>query len=197
MGLARLTGKPVTAFDVDPNERKICQGMAQANGVTVSLRKWCSPEALQALALGKRLLILSDVDGGEIQLFSPNVIRSLRHCDVVVELHGLSAEANRLFIDRWRGGTHEVNVLAHPPAEQNPEIYRLPIFGFRRCPDGSRIPPLSGVDYMPRDAVSTDPDLVSARHHHVLVVQIVNPDRYEDKLSRPVLSNGECKYQTQ
>jgi len=125
VGLARLTGKPVTAFDVDPNERKICQGMAQANGVTISLRKWCSPEALQALALGKRLLILSDIDGGEIQLFGPNVIRSLRHCDVVVELHGVCAEANRLFIDRWWGGTHEVNVLEHPPAEQNPEIVRL------------------------------------------------------------------------
>jgi hypothetical protein len=125
VGLARLTGKPVTAFDVDPNERKICRGMAQVNGVTISLQKWCSAGVLQAMAFGRRLLILSDIDGGEIELFGPNLIRSLRHCDVVVELHGVSAEANRLFIDRWRGGTHEVNVLEAPPAEQNPEIARL------------------------------------------------------------------------
>jgi len=135
VGLARLTSKPLIAFDIDYNERKICQGMAQANGVTVSLRKWCSPEVLQALALGKRLLILSDIDGGEIQLFSPNVIRSLRQCDIVVELHEVSAEANRLFIDRWRGGTHEVRVLDHPPAEQNPEIVRLAFLG----PDAARM----------------------------------------------------------
>src|SRR6516165_9268824 len=50
VGLARLSGKPVTAFDVDPNERKICGDMAQANGVTISLQKWCTPEGLQALA---------------------------------------------------------------------------------------------------------------------------------------------------
>ena len=129
VGLARLTGKPVTAFDVDPNERKICQGMARANGVTISLQKWCSPEALQALALDKRLLLLCDIDGGEIQLFDANVIRSLRHCDVVIELHEVSSEANQVFIDRWRDGTHEVSVLEHPHAEQNPEIGRRAFLG--------------------------------------------------------------------
>ncbi len=103
--------------------------MAQANNVTISLQKWCSPEVLKALAHGKRLLIISDIEGGEIDLFGPNVIQALRDCDVVVELHGVSAEANRLFIDRWRGGTHEVNVLEHPRVEQNPEIVRLAFLG--------------------------------------------------------------------
>lgn len=129
VGLARLTGKPVIAFDVDPNERKICRSMAQANGVTISLQKWCSPEVLEALALDRRLLVLSDIDGGEVQLFGPDVIRSLRHCDVLVELHGVSAEANRPFIDRWRGGTHKADVLESPAAERNPEIDGLAFLG--------------------------------------------------------------------
>jgi hypothetical protein len=57
------------------------------------------------------------------------MIRSLRHCDVAIELHGISAEANQPFIDRWRAGTHEVNILDHQPAEPNPENARLAFLG--------------------------------------------------------------------
>jgi hypothetical protein len=110
-----LRGKRVVAFDIDPAERRICREMAKLNGVSdrISFRRWCSPETLRALTGTERALIISDIDGGEIDLFQPELIASLRHCDLVVELHAQTPQENQPFVDLFRD-SHSIEVIDHP-----------------------------------------------------------------------------------
>ena len=89
--------------------------MAKLNGVTdrISFRRWCSGETLQALTSTERALIISDIDGGETDLFQPEVIASLRHCDLVIEMHAGTPEENQPFVDRFRK-SHKVEIINHP-----------------------------------------------------------------------------------
>jgi len=111
-----LRGKRVVAFDVDPHEQRICRQMAKVNGVTdrISFRSWCSPETLLSLTRTERALIISDIDGGEIDLFQPELIAGVRHCDLVIELHAQTPEANQPFLRRFES-SHRVKVIDHPP----------------------------------------------------------------------------------
>jgi predicted O-methyltransferase YrrM len=114
VGLARM-GKRVVAFDADWHERRLCRAMAAANGVAdrITVRSWCSGKALRELTQGRRALIFSDIDGGELYLFTDDVIDSIRHCALIVEVHGVSSEENEKFVRRFRA-SHEVEVLDHP-----------------------------------------------------------------------------------
>ena len=114
VGLARM-GKRVVAFDADWHERRVCRAMAAANGVAdrITVRSWCSGEALRELTQGQRALIFSDIDGGELYLFTEDVIDSIRHCAVIVEVHGASSDENEKFVRRFRA-SHQVEVLDHP-----------------------------------------------------------------------------------
>lgn len=114
VGMA-LLGKRVVAFDADPHERRICRAMAKLNGVAerVSIQRWCSGETLRTLTRTGRALIISDIDGGELDLFAPEVISDLRHCDLIVELHAKTAKENALFAERFRT-THQVEIIDHP-----------------------------------------------------------------------------------
>lgn len=114
IGFARM-GKRVVAFDADRHERRICRQMAEANGVgdRVELRSWCSAETLRALTQDEKAVVISDIDGGEVDLFTEDVIRSLGHCDLIVEVHGASSEENEKFVRRFRS-SHDVEVLDHP-----------------------------------------------------------------------------------
>jgi hypothetical protein len=110
-----MHGKRVVAFDVDPHERRVFRQMAKLNGVAdrISFRSWCSPETLLALTRNERALIISDIDGGEIDLFRPALISSLRHCDLIIEMHAGTAEENQLFVNRFRD-SHRLEIIDHP-----------------------------------------------------------------------------------
>ncbi|HUA21853.1 MAG TPA: hypothetical protein VMB25_24075 [Bryobacteraceae bacterium] len=114
VGLARL-GKRVIAFDADPHERRICEEMAHANHVAgrISIRRWCDSDSLLDLSRGQRTLILSDIDGGELDLFTPAVIEGLSHCDLLVELHGGTREENAPFVRRFRAA-YQVELIEQP-----------------------------------------------------------------------------------
>jgi hypothetical protein len=114
VGLA-LLGMPVVAFDADWHERRVCRAMARANGVLdrISLRRWCTEVSLRVLTRDRRALIISDADGGEIELFTPQMIRDLRHCDLIVELLAPTAEQNEPFVRRFLS-THRVEIIEHP-----------------------------------------------------------------------------------
>lgn len=114
IGFARL-GKRVVAFDVDPNERRICREMARLNHVAdrISIRPWCSAATLTALTRSERVMIICDIDGAELELFTPSLIRNLSHCDLIVEMRGLFPQANDHFVRRFEG-THSVSRAEHP-----------------------------------------------------------------------------------
>jgi predicted RNA methylase len=112
VGLA-LRGKNVVAFDADPHERKICREMAAGNGVSnrVTVRSWCNSRTLASLVEGRRALIISDIEGGEWDLFDSEVIAAIPHCDLVVELHGTAGQ-NEEFVKRFPKGTQVLQSAA-------------------------------------------------------------------------------------
>jgi hypothetical protein len=113
VGLARLTGRPVMAFDVNGSERQMIREVATLNQVShrVTVFDWCSSAKLVDLVRGKRALVFCDIDGGEFSLFTPDVVEALRGCDVFIELHG-APEENRGLIERFVG--RDPTILDHP-----------------------------------------------------------------------------------
>jgi len=126
VGLARMTGKPVFAFDVNSMERQMVSEMAALNDVSHSLTicGWCSESTLVDLVRGKRALVFCDIDGGEFSLFTPTVVKALRDCDVFVELHG-SPKENLSLIEGFVG--REPIVVNHPKDPAGAE--RLALLG--------------------------------------------------------------------
>jgi hypothetical protein len=118
LGIAQM-GKQVVAFDANPHERRVFREMAAANRLArlVKVERWCSPARLIELVRAHPgALIICDIDGGELDLFTPEVISAIRHCDLIVELHGKDAEENLPFVKRF---DDSARILNHPaePAE--------------------------------------------------------------------------------
>jgi hypothetical protein len=113
VGLARLTGKPVEAFDVNGSERQMIREMAALNHVAhlLSVSHWCSSAKLVDLVRGKRALVFCDIEGGEFSLFTPDAVEALGGCEVFIELHG-TPDLNRSFIERFAG--RDPIILDHP-----------------------------------------------------------------------------------
>jgi hypothetical protein len=72
--------------------------MAAANGVSdrVHVSGFCTADTLRGLSLGRRALIISDCEGYESLLLTPETVAALASHDLVVETHdfiklGLSA----------------------------------------------------------------------------------------------------------
>lgn len=104
VGLARLTGQRVFAFDVNANERQMIREMAALNQVShlVTISDWCSSARLLDLVRNRRALVFCDIDGGEFSLFNAEVVEALQGCDLFIELHG-TPEENRSLVKRFVG----------------------------------------------------------------------------------------------
>jgi hypothetical protein len=89
-GFAVKGRSPVVAFEADPRELELCREMARVNNVQdrLTARGLCNPEALQALAAGKRCFVLSDCEGYESELFDDATVDALRRSEVLIETHG-------------------------------------------------------------------------------------------------------------
>lgn len=126
VGLARLTGRPVAAFDVNGSERQMVMEMAALNQVShlVTVSDWCSSDRLVDLVRGKRALVFCDIDGGEFSLFTPDAVEALRGCDVFIELHG-ALDENRNLIERFVG--RDPIILDHP--QESAGVARLTLLG--------------------------------------------------------------------
>jgi hypothetical protein len=127
VGLGRL-GNRVVTFDADPHERKICREMAAVNKVSdrVTVESWCTPSKLIGLVERKRRpLVISDIDGGELALFTPEVVSATRHCDLIIEMHGKDVTENSAFARRF---DKAVKILDSPTSDPT-AIERLKFLG--------------------------------------------------------------------
>lgn len=77
------------AFDIDPKARELCFEIAKLNGVekNVIIDSYCSHETLANFSFTGKGLIISDCEGYEQELFNEAVVKNIRNCDVLIELH--------------------------------------------------------------------------------------------------------------
>jgi predicted RNA methylase len=108
----RSPASRVHAFDNDEAMRERCARMAALNGVAdrVEIHDWCSPDDIEALARG-RTLVISDCEGGELDLLQPDLAPVLQRCDILVELHDLFVTGVSSVIRSRFEQTHDVFVI--------------------------------------------------------------------------------------
>jgi len=115
VGLARRLGVPVHAYDAEYRERRNCRRMAELNGVLplVTLAHWCSPDTISQMAGGRRVLVVCDCEGFEVELFTGGAVAALRHSDVLVELHTVEGIGTKALLCERFSRTHEIQVIPH------------------------------------------------------------------------------------
>jgi hypothetical protein len=123
VGLARgLPRSRVEAFESDDHARKLCGELVQLNHVAdrVTLRGACDPEALHALPLDERSLVICDCEGYEIELIDPAAAPALSRCDLLVEMHDcFNPRITPTLLSRFQD-THDITLIdsrPHDPAD--------------------------------------------------------------------------------
>jgi hypothetical protein len=120
VGLARaIPGAEVTAFDIDPWARARCGELARINAVEarVATRSFCGEKDMLALR-GIRALVLSDCEGFEYRLFTPQVIEALGKSSIIIETHPQGTGGDNAALARAFQATHSVRMIPFTGREQ-------------------------------------------------------------------------------
>lgn len=126
VGLAmRIPEARVFAYDTSDKARAQCARMAELNGVKdrVEIRKFCAPEALCNLDLTRKALVVSDCEGYENILFTPEVVVSLARHDVLIETHDLFDITITSTLRKRFSKTHDLKVITSIDDVQKPHYY--------------------------------------------------------------------------
>lgn len=89
VGLARrLPSARVHAFDIDENARQLCRRLSELNGVAdrVDIAGELTGSDFAAFS-GRRVVVLCDIEGAEVELLDPDLYPALRQMDLLVEIH--------------------------------------------------------------------------------------------------------------
>ena len=90
VGLAlRIKTAKVFAFDTNMEAIRLCEAMAQLNGVSdrFTTGAFCDAKTLMGLPLSDRALIVSDCEGCEKELFSKDTLPFLAQHELLIEVH--------------------------------------------------------------------------------------------------------------
>lgn len=129
VGLARLfPNATVYAYDINPEAIRLCRLMARENGVDarVITGAFCNATALQNLPFTRRALVVSDCEGYEKHLFTPETAHKLAAHDVLIEVHdlvdiGISAQLRAAF-----AATHQLEVILSVDDIKKAQQYEYP-----------------------------------------------------------------------
>ena len=82
------SGTQTFAYDIAPDSARAVQQASEMNGVNgkLHMRQLCRHGDFELARSGKTLLIC-DIEGAEAELLDPVAAPSLRHCDIIVEVH--------------------------------------------------------------------------------------------------------------
>lgn len=85
----RLPEVKVHAFDINTETLSMCKEMAIVNRVNNKIEYYnkCTPEFLANSDFSEPTLIISDCEGYELELFSSEIVKNLKNCDLIIELH--------------------------------------------------------------------------------------------------------------
>ena len=103
----------VYAYDIDVKAMDACEKMAKLNKAEKNMRfgTFCSPETLIGMDFEKKSLIFSDCEGYEMDLFTPDVVKNLKNCDLIIELHDLYTEKISPSIIDAFSASHQIKLV--------------------------------------------------------------------------------------
>ncbi|MFA6165317.1 MAG: hypothetical protein WC700_01785 [Gemmatimonadaceae bacterium] len=127
VGMARLMpAVKVIAYEGNEEARAQLESATEANGVQsrVTVAGYCEvPDLAAALETEGGVLVVCDIDGGEVPLLDPQLVGALTRATILVECHGpAESPTEQVMVHRFLP-THEVRryavedrVLSHLPA---------------------------------------------------------------------------------
>jgi SAM-dependent methyltransferase len=130
VGMARLMpGTKVLAFDLDPNARAACLGLARKNGVEgqVEIGELFRPEDFARYA-NERGLVLCDIEGAERDLLDPVMAPELSGMDLIVESHECLVPGITAMLRERFAATHtitQIDDLGQRPLDGPPWFTQL------------------------------------------------------------------------
>jgi hypothetical protein len=113
VGLARKQpGLVVYAHDISERARGLCAELAKKNGVAdrVVIGGEFNPQDFEAHA-GKRVLVLVDVEGAELDILQPDIAPALGGMAIIVETHDGFRAGARAELERRFAPTHDIVVV--------------------------------------------------------------------------------------
>jgi hypothetical protein len=124
----RVPNAIVRAYDADPIMMQACRDTAALNGVEnrILIESFLTPEALNNLALCSKALIISDCEGCEHNIFTPEVINKLEQHDVLIEVHDVTKGALTSNLIRRFNSTHIPHVYRSIDDWRKPMMYDYP-----------------------------------------------------------------------
>lgn len=90
IGLARrMPESRVLAYETSPAARQILAALIEANGVSERVQPHATLTSSELSQFdGRRMLVICDIEGGEVDLFSGDAPLWLRNSDLIIETHG-------------------------------------------------------------------------------------------------------------
>ncbi len=129
VGLARLFPKAkVYAYDTNSEAVRLCRLMARENGVEDRLftGSFCDARTLQELPLTRRALVVSDCEGYEKHLFTPETVRRLATHDVLIEVHDMvDIEISQRLVAVFKD-THQMEIITSVDDIKKAQQYEYP-----------------------------------------------------------------------
>jgi hypothetical protein len=113
VGLAlKMPQATVQAFEMNDFPARVCQALAEENGVAgrITLRGLADVDALRALP-DRDAFVLCDCEGCEAELMDPEAVPLLRRSDLIVELHEFAVPDIQATIEERFGPTHDVEIV--------------------------------------------------------------------------------------
>lgn len=122
VGMARrMPDTKVLAFDLNPKAQTVCAELAAKNGVQdrITIGALFKPEDFATYA-GQKVLVVCDIEGGELDLLAPQKAPALAGMDLIVESHEcLVPGITKALIERF-SSTHDISVIEDNGQRQLP-----------------------------------------------------------------------------
>ena len=119
VGLAlRMPSARVHAFEALASGRRLCEGLAEINGVAdrLTVHASCTASRLrEVLAPGS--LVFCDCEGCELTTLAPDQVPVLRECDIVVELHDFLDPGITPAITERFSSSHHIEFVERAPRD--------------------------------------------------------------------------------
>jgi hypothetical protein len=117
-----MPGAVVHAHDIDEAARLACAELAARNGVAdrVIVGGEFKPDGFEAFA-GRRVLVMVDAEGAEIDILQPALSPALAHMNVIVETHDVYRPGALALMTERFAATHDIVRV-----DQQLKVFTLP-----------------------------------------------------------------------
>ncbi len=130
VGMAmRMSNTKVYAYDISEEEQRMCREMAELNKVkdrVIIGGEYTASDLKNRKFVGKTL-IMCDCEGAEKNLFTPQNIHNLRHCDFLIEMHDLFDITISTYLTNLLKDTHVLEFVKSIDTIEKAKTYDYPI----------------------------------------------------------------------